>query len=177
MFHSQKACKMAQLPCALFPPIPPLQICEGLFARKVTVIEKWFLLVRPVPSLLKISHTAPKTKPCRGSSPQLYPACWWLLVSDLQHHVCTAQQCLQLVQRCNPVDSWSVSYVPSFLLQSCCLSHPHPLSTHTPAYSYQSLIFCICPDWTASKITEHFCLLVTSFKPRVTTRKKSISGC
>lgn len=106
------------------------------------------------------SGTAPKTRLCKGSLSQFHPARWQLLVSDLQH-ICTAQH--NVCSLWNAATSWSAC-VPNFPPWNCCLSNPHPIFTYTPDCSYQSLIVCICPDWTASKVTELSCQLVIPFK-------------
>lgn len=74
------------------------------------------------------SGTAPKTRLCKGSLSQLYPASWQLLVSNLQHTcLYSPAQCLQLVQCCNLMISLCTKLSSAELLpvQSSSTFHLH----------------------------------------------------
>lgn len=134
-----------------FPPLPPSNN-EGCCKESYYDGEVISLWGTSPPTAKNYSGTAPKTRLCKGILSQLCPACWQLLVSNLQHTcLYSPAQCLQLVQCCNlmitlctklssvellPVQSSSTFHLHTWLL----LSKPHIL--------HLSWLNCIQGYWT-----------------------------
>lgn len=117
-------------------------VCKKKNHPKPTM-EELFIFEGPLHSLLQLSQTHhPKLDPaleaylsCTQHAGDFSHPAYNILVCTVKHNVCSL---------CNAA-AWLTHdhFVYQTLL--CCLSNPHPLSTYTPDYSYQNLIFCACP--------------------------------
>lgn len=144
--------KKAQLLPALFPSTASFKYedyCKESYYDG-EVISLWG--TSPLTDKKNVSGTAPKTRLCKRSLSQLCPACWWLLVSNLQHTcLYSPAQCLQLVQCCSPMISLCTELSSAELLpvQSSSTFHSHTwLLLSKPNILHLSWLNCIQGHWT-----------------------------